>query len=43
MAKYHRNADVISSLSEEEYWVTQQSGTERPGPGKLLSNKEPGV
>ena len=43
MAKYHRNADVVSSLSEEEHWVTQQSGTERPGSGKLLFNKEPGV
>ena len=43
MVKYHRNADVVSSLSEEEHWVTQQSGTERPGTGKLLFNKEPGV
>ena len=43
MAKYHRDAEVISSLTEEEYWVTQKSGTERPGTGKLLYNKEPGI
>ncbi|MAT88426.1 MAG: peptide-methionine (R)-S-oxide reductase [Aestuariivita sp.] len=43
MAKYHRDAEVISLLTEEEYWVTQKSGTERPGTGKLLYNKEPGI
>lgn len=43
MAKYERNPDVIASLSEEEFWVTQKSGTERPGTGKLLYNKEPGI
>ena len=43
MAKYERNADVIAALSDEEFWVTQKSGTERPGTGKLLYNKEPGL
>ena len=43
MAKYERNPDVIATLSEEEFWVTQQSGTERAGSGKLLYNKEPGL
>ena len=43
MAKYERNPDVIATLSEEEFWVTQQSGTERAGTGKLLYNKEPGL
>ncbi len=43
MAKYNRDANAISLLSEEEFWVTQQSGTERPGTGKLLFNKEPGL
>ena len=43
LANYHRNADVISSLSEEEYWVTQKNGTERPGTGKLLFNKDSGI
>ena len=43
MAKYERNPDVIAALSDEEFWVTQKSGTERPGSGKLLYNKEPGL
>jgi peptide-methionine (R)-S-oxide reductase len=40
---YSKNPDVIATLSEEEYWVTQESGTERPGTGKLLYNKDPGI
>ena len=43
MTKYERNPDIIASLSNEEFWVTQKSGTERPGTGKLLNNKEPGI
>ena len=43
MTKYTKNADVIATLSPEEIRVTQQSGTERPGTGKLLGNKEPGI
>ena len=43
MMKYERNSDVIATLSEEEFWVTQKNGTERPGTGKLLYNKEPGI
>ena len=43
MVKYERNPDIIASLSDEEFWVTQKSGTERPGTGKLLHNKEPGL
>ncbi|WP_299592213.1 peptide-methionine (R)-S-oxide reductase MsrB [uncultured Tateyamaria sp.] len=43
MTKYTKNPDVIATLSPEEFYVTQESGTERPGTGKLLSNKEPGI
>lgn len=43
MSTYTRNPDVISNLSPEEFYVTQESGTERPGTGKLLGNKEPGI
>ncbi len=43
MTKYVKSDDVISTLSAEQYRVTQQSGTERPGSGKYLHNKEPGI
>lgn len=40
---YTKDPDAIARLSLEEYRVTQQSGTERPGTGKYLANKEPGI
>lgn len=43
MNTYTKDPEAIAALSEEEYYVTQQSGTERPGTGKLLNNKEPGI
>ena len=43
MTKYDKNPDVIAALDPEEYWVTQENGTERPGTGKYLENKEPGI
>ena len=36
MTQYTKNPDVIATLSPEEFYVTQESGTERPGTGKLL-------
>jgi peptide-methionine (R)-S-oxide reductase len=43
MPKYEKARDAISKLSPEQYRVTQQSGTERPGTGEYLHNKEPGI
>ncbi|WP_425099555.1 peptide-methionine (R)-S-oxide reductase MsrB [Tropicibacter sp. S64] len=43
MAQYERRPEVIESLTPEQYRVTQQNGTERPGTGALLKNKEPGI
>lgn len=43
MSQYTKDPDAISALSREEFRVTQQSGTERPGSGKLLENKAAGV
>ncbi|MRU15717.1 peptide-methionine (R)-S-oxide reductase MsrB [Roseovarius sp. A21] len=43
MAKYEKNPDAIAALEPEEFWVTQENGTERPGTGKYLENKEPGI
>ncbi|APZ53040.1 peptide-methionine (R)-S-oxide reductase MsrB [Salipiger abyssi] len=43
MATYERNPDVIAALDPEQYRVTQENGTERPGSGAYLGNKEPGI
>jgi len=43
MATYRKTEAAIAKLSPEEYRVTQQSGTERPGTGVLLHNKEAGI
>ncbi|SEK75488.1 peptide-methionine (R)-S-oxide reductase [Roseovarius nanhaiticus] len=43
MTRYTKDPDAIARLTPEEYHVTQQSGTERPGTGKYLGNTEPGI
>jgi peptide-methionine (R)-S-oxide reductase len=43
MAGYKKAEAAVARLSPEEYRVTQQSATERPGTGALLRNKEPGI
>ena len=43
MMDYRKDPDAIARLNEEQYWVTQESGTERPGTGALLNNKAPGI
>jgi len=43
MNKYEKTPEAISRLSPEQYRVTQQGGTERPGTGEHLHNKEPGI
>ncbi|MEG3125492.1 peptide-methionine (R)-S-oxide reductase MsrB [Sphingomonas sp. GB1N7] len=43
MTKYSKTAEAITALSPEQFHVTQQSGTERPGTGKYLDNKQPGI
>ena len=43
MAKYEKNMDVVSTLTPEQYHVTQENGTERPWTGPYLDNKEPGI
>ena len=40
---YKKDPDAIAALDREQYRVTQESGTERPGTGKYLDNKEPGI
>jgi peptide-methionine (R)-S-oxide reductase len=43
MSRYTRSPEALSQLSPEQYRVTQESGTERPGTGEYLHNKEPGI
>ena len=43
MTTYTKNPDVIATLTPEQFRVTQQDATERPGTGELLYNKEPGI
>ncbi|HEX7822801.1 MAG TPA: peptide-methionine (R)-S-oxide reductase MsrB [Sphingobium sp.] len=43
MADYRKTSQAVEALTPEQYHVTQESGTERPGTGKYLANKEPGI
>ncbi len=43
MPNYSKSPDAIARLTPEQFRVTQQSGTEPPGTGEYLHNKEPGI
>lgn len=43
MAQYSKDPARVAALTPEQYRVTQQSGTERPGTGEYLHNKEAGI
>jgi peptide-methionine (R)-S-oxide reductase len=43
MTAYRKTPEAVQKLSPEEFRVTQQSGTEAPGSGQYLHNKEPGI
>lgn len=43
MAADRKPPEAVAALTPEQYRVTQQSGTERPGTGALLHNTQPGI
>ncbi|MFS2110823.1 peptide-methionine (R)-S-oxide reductase MsrB [Sphingomonas sp. Sphisp140] len=43
MTDYRKTDEAIAALTPEQFRVTQQNGTERPGTGPLLYNKAPGI
>lgn len=43
MQKYGKSPEAIAKLSAEQFRVTQESATERPGTGEYLENKKPGI
>jgi peptide-methionine (R)-S-oxide reductase len=43
MSTYRKSDEALDALTPEQFRVTQRSGTEPPGTGELLHNKEPGI
>jgi len=43
MKKFSKDPAAIAKLTPEQYQVTQQGATERPGTGEHLNNDEPGI
>ena len=41
--RYAKTEEALGKLTPEQYYVTQQSGTERPGTGEYLHTREPGL
>jgi peptide-methionine (R)-S-oxide reductase len=43
MVVYSKSPEAVAGLTPEQFRVTQHNGTERPGTGPLLHNKQPGI
>ena len=43
MPDYRKSPEAIAALTPEQFRVTQQNATERPGTGAYLDNHEPGI
>lgn len=43
MTQYRKTDEALARLTPEQFYVTQQSGTERPGTGEYLNEKRAGL
>jgi peptide-methionine (R)-S-oxide reductase len=43
MPEYRKSKDALARLTPEQFRITQNSETERPGTGEHLHNEEPGI
>ena len=43
MPTYRKTPEAVARLTPEQYRVTQENATERPGSGEYLDNHEPGI
>jgi peptide-methionine (R)-S-oxide reductase len=43
MTDYRKTEEALARLTPEQYYVTQESGTERPGTGEYLHEKRAGI
>jgi len=43
MPTYRKTPEAVAALTREQFRVTQESATERPGTGEYLDNHEPGI
>jgi len=43
MTEYRKTEEALARLTPEQFYVTQQSGTERPGTGEYLHEKRAGI
>lgn len=43
MTQYSKTPEAVAALTREQFRVTQRNGTESPGSGEYLDNKQPGI
>jgi peptide-methionine (R)-S-oxide reductase len=43
MSNYRKTPEAVAKLTREQYAVTQEGATERPGTGEYLHNHRPGI
>lgn len=43
MTAYRKTPEAVARLTAEQYRVTQEGATERPGTGEYLHNSDPGI